>query len=628
MPKLPSALGTILAPFMPVKLRAAVYVRKSDKKDEGRTKSREEQLAFCTTICAHYGLEISEERIYEEELGQKGQWFFDDSTGRYPAPYRPQLTRLVRDIKAGLVDVVVIWRSDRLFRDSGVADAIAQVLREHNTRLICGTREIDVTSSSGLYQYSTEAANNRRWRDQTSENIKRDHQFKAELGMFTRDPSCLGFRSKGRKSQDVIFMRDELALALRVFQLFVHGEDGLGPMGTNGIASHLMDQGVIWPKGTKGHRAKGEAKIHESQVRTLLRNPMYIARWRHDGAVYDCDKLLVPVLDENGEPTGERRTAVPVKLFEDAQAKLELAQRPGKRSLGGSHLTTGMAVCGRCGRPLQVQQSHGRVEKGPRKGECREPVLKLVCKHRRGDRPCPGGSAFGLQEEVLDAWVLSELAPILVSEMKAIRASAGRALDQENLCILQRKLAEVRKRETTQLAQLVGVLDAEQVSSVAAQFRAERERLGREIRTLSDRIENAERVMPDLSPEALAAQPVTAIKDALSRAIAWIAIGKAGTGIVVHTRWGSYIGAPYRKGDPGQGEVASKTYIGAAAPADVLSCIGWVPEPEEFNLGRRDALGKLAVGLSDDELAPGLLVREDVDAEDGLIEVTCDGDSE
>lgn len=223
-----------------------------------------------------------------------------------------------------------------------------KVFRRKGIRFICGVRDMDVSTSSGMFHASTEAANNRRWRDQISEDIRRDHQFKVEMGMFSRNPSCLGFRSKGRGSQQVDPIWDELDLVMRIFFLFVTGDDNAlgtkpGPMGRNGIASYLMDQGVRWPKGIKGHKSKLADTIHERQIRTVLTNCMYVGRWRHAGREYPCDRLLVPKRAAAGNiiQNGKRVTAVPLQLFQAAQEKLARMDRRGRRSLTSEHMLTG-----------------------------------------------------------------------------------------------------------------------------------------------------------------------------------------------------------------------------------------------------------------------------------------------
>jgi len=215
-----------------------------------------------------------------------------------------------------------------------------------------------------------------------------------------------------------------------------------------------------------------------------------------------------------------------------------------------------------------------------------------------------------LREVELDCWITTELAPILVAEMQEIRNSSGRNADVEMLARLDRKMADAKKRETMKLAAMVDALDTEQFTAVAAHLRSEREELGRQVKALRSRLDNADRIMPDLSENALASMPKSALKDALSRAISFIAIGREGTGICILTRWGSYIGARYRKGVHANGEYAAATHIQPPTAEATLECLSWFSDPDEFVLGRRDALGKSAIGLTDEELLPGFFATE------------------
>ena len=575
-------------------LRVAIYPRKSNK-SEGRSRSVEEQVESCQMTCKYYGLDIDNIELYEEDEGQKGEWYWQDKDGRNPKPWRPELTRLVSDIEAGKIDVVVVWRSDRLYRDAGVCDALMKVFRANGTRFICGLRDMDIDSATGLYQASVEAANNRKYRDTVSEDICRDHDFKAQMGMFSRNPSCLGYRSKGKGTQEVDIIWEEIELINRIYRLFISGEGDRGPMGINAIANLLMDEGVRIARGAKGHKPKNPEKVYTSQIRTILTNCMYIGRWRHKGQEFKCNKLLIPARDGSGK----RETAVPVSLFEAAEEKFKLTDRPGKRSAFSEHLLSGLVICSYCGRPLHVHYK----PRNPKNGNTREPSRAFVCANRKPPSYCKPYRMRMIQEDVLDDWVIRELAPLLVAEIESVRCAAGRDADTQSLAELDRKVNDLQKKETQALRDMLGIFDREQITRVASDFRSEREQLQRKADEIQSRLKtNCD--LPDLSPDALADMPKSAIKDALRRAVQWIAIGREG--ITALTNFGTYIGATLSDIEKGTYFTSeTRTTINIPTPIAALRCLSWLPSPDDFIKGRRNSIGRRGEKLTDEEILPG-----------------------
>lgn len=261
-------------------LRVAIYARKSTA-TEGKSHSREEQIERCYQDARSFGFAEGNITVFEEPEGQKGDWYWDDGKARFDGPHRPELTNLMRRVESGDIDIVMVYKADRLYRDNGVADALVKRFRELGVRLVAQGRDLEVHSARGLYQAAVDGAAARQWRDQISEDIRRDHKFKAERGMFSRNPSCLGFRSKGRGTQAVDPIPDELEIVRRVFALFVHGENGEGPLGITAIANRFMDEGVRIAVSARNHKVKHPDLVHTSQIRTILTNCMYVGRWRH-----------------------------------------------------------------------------------------------------------------------------------------------------------------------------------------------------------------------------------------------------------------------------------------------------------------------------------------------------------
>jgi DNA invertase Pin-like site-specific DNA recombinase len=564
----------------------AIYARKSNK-TEGRSKSVEEQIEFCRSVIAALSLEGREVRLYADPEGVKGEWWWEDSHGRNPKPWRKELTRLVHDIESGEVGAVVVWRSDRLYRDAGVCDGLARLFINRRVRVIMQGREVDPGSADGRFQVTVEAANNRRWRDQISEDVRRDHDLKARLGMFTRNPSCLGFRSKGKDSQAVLPVEEELEIVRRIFRLYVHGEDGSAPMSPTGIAKKLMREGVRVAVGAKGHKAKDASLVHESQIRTILSNPMYVGRWRHLEQECECAALRVC-----GD-AGSNGAAISTELFEAARAKLRSTKTRSEKAKYSAHLLTGLAVCGGCGRPMQLGSK--RLPDGTT-------ARVFKCVNKTGDR-CPRGASVGVRDHVLDEWVLGALLPFIRREISEAAISIEAQELEEQRLVLEARVRDIRRKETEELKSLVGALDAVQVAAIAADFRMERCEAEAHLERLRDRIDAQARAIEVPDEDLLGAKDKSRMKQALMSFLNWIALTKGG--VVAYTKSGAIIAASY-DGSTLTGYKRQGAFRRVEAPSAraAVGCAEWFPCPKRFVEGRRYVLGAVTAGLSDSDILP------------------------
>jgi hypothetical protein len=542
---------------------------------------------MCRRDAADFGFGTVVE--YMEEEGQKGDWFWKDSGERNPAPYRPKLSELVERVEQGEIKAVICYKTDRLVRSTEVMVALRRVFHEHGVKLIAQGRDCELETARGRYQNTIDSAVAEQWRDQISEDIKRDHDYKARNGFFSRNPSCLGFRSQGKESQAVNARWGELELVHRIHRMFVFGEDASGPIGISGICKRLMDEGISLSVGAKGHKAKNPKRIHTSQIKTILNNVMYIGRWRHNGEIYPCDRLLV-----SDPVTGELRTAIPISLFEASQARLRAAPARGKKSAYSDHLLSGIAVCGTCGRALHINN------KRRSDGSTRH---TFICARTRETIPCQREGMANIQEEQLDDWVLTQLAPYIEAEVAELQAESAVSDDRNRLADLRRQLSAARLVETDKLAAALSVLDAKQIEPLASRLRAERESLERRVADLES-IVQAGHISPDVSLD-LADMDRRAAKTALRSANRWIAVTEHG--VVALTVWGTYVAGEFVASSPTKWNSAeARRAILPPSPASCALGVTWLARPETFLAGRRYVLGKQECLYLDDDLLPGI----------------------
>jgi DNA invertase Pin-like site-specific DNA recombinase len=585
------------------KPRAAILGRKSHA-TEGKSKSVKEQVDECRQVCELMGFEVSDERMYVEPDGTKGSWFWPES-GK-PGPHRPVLGRLVQDILDGLVDVVVIWRSDRLYRDVGLANDLLNLMVQHNVRLVASRHDYNIHTATGLANAKQEAVRNEEMLGKTSEDIIRDLQFKRAIGQITRSPACLGFRSAGNDSCAAVVVPEEIALVQRIFRMYVVGEDERGPLSRHAIALQLMGEGVKFPRLRRKDKGEHLDSIDGDRIERVLQHVAYIGKMNHAGEVYDCNQLLVSAADGSDR----KETVVPLSLWQEANERIDRETKADKRRKPGEapHLLTGTVVCGRCGRNCYAVGGYER------QGVMMS-FSRFICTNRYGNNKCPRDAGRRApQEAVLEAWVFEELFPLLAAEIEASQASAGRDAETQRLAALRREIEEAQRSEGRKLRRALdavdsGGMDQHQYNQLATDLRAEREAMGREAEALAKRLSQAAPVIPDVSAAALARMPRSTVRAAVRAALDWIAI--CPEGIVAKSRWGTYTAARFRQGRRDAGEHHSIVFISKATAVDSLEALSLLPDPQRFLEGRRHTLGDAAVAVLDEHILPGYRVRQE-----------------
>ena len=342
------------------------------------------------------GFDMSDERMYRRSRRNEGVLVVD-LRALTRGPHRPVLGRLVQDIKDGLIDVVVIWRSDRLYRSVGVADELLNMMVKYNVRLVASRHDYHIHTATGLANAKQEAVRNEEMVGKTSEDIIRDLQFKKALGQITRSPACLGFRSAGNDSLTAMsHSRRGRARAADIPHVRLRGGPTEGPLCRHAIARQARKRRYkISPPqaGGQGGVPRIPSMAIESSIR--CRHVAYIGKMRHAGEAYDCEHLLVPAADGS-----ERKvTVISLALWQRVQDKIDRETKADKRSgksaaeVNTPHLLTGTVVCGICGRNCYCQ--------GSKREGVQVTPFKFICINRNGETGAHGASTAGRRRKTL-----------------------------------------------------------------------------------------------------------------------------------------------------------------------------------------------------------------------------------
>ena len=116
--------------------RAAIYARVS-RAVVGERAAVERQLADCRERCHQLGVTVVDEYV-------------DNDVSAYSKAPRPEFERLKADLRAGVVNTVVVWHTDRLYRRTRDLEDIVDLLEETGAELHVVTESaVDLSTPGG-----------------------------------------------------------------------------------------------------------------------------------------------------------------------------------------------------------------------------------------------------------------------------------------------------------------------------------------------------------------------------------------------------------------------------------------------------------------------------------------------
>lgn len=296
---------------MAAPVRCAIYPRKSS--EEGLEQSYN-SLDAQRDACAAY------------VLSQAGEGWtllpqpYDDGGYSGGTMERPALQCLLADIEARRVDVVVVYKVDRLTRALADFARIVEIMDGHGASVVSVTQAFNTTTSMGRLTLNVLLSFAQFEREVTGERIRDKIAASKRKGMWMGGIVPLGYRPAGRTLEVI---EAEADLVRHIF----HRYQKLGSV--HRLRDALQAEGVVSKRRvSRSGREFGGAPFGWGALYHLLRNPIYLGEIRHKGVTYPgqhpaiVDRELFEAvqcsLDENtaapGEATGRGRTfAAPEK---------------------------------------------------------------------------------------------------------------------------------------------------------------------------------------------------------------------------------------------------------------------------------------------------------------------------
>jgi site-specific DNA recombinase len=241
------------------KLRCAVYTRKSSEEGlEQEFNSLHAQREACESYIAS---QRSEGWVLVRD-------HYDDGGISGGTLERPGLKRLLADIEDGLVDVVVVYKIDRLSRSLMDFSKLVEVFDRNGVTFVSVTQSFNTTTSMGRLTLNILLSFAQFEREVTGERIRDKIAASRRKGMWMGGVPPLGYEVKDRK---LIENHADSAQVRWVFDRFI--EIGSGTE----LARDLAARGVTT---ARGHR------IDKKFIYRMLNNRVYIGEAVHKGNSY------------------------------------------------------------------------------------------------------------------------------------------------------------------------------------------------------------------------------------------------------------------------------------------------------------------------------------------------------
>lgn len=382
-------------------LNVAVYVRVSTQEQKVHGISVDAQESVCLE--------------WVEENGHHLVGVYNDAGLSARAKYtkRAAMLRLIEDIRAGKVELIVFTKLDRWFRNVADYYEVQAILEQYHVKWRAIQEDYETETASGRFKVNIMLAVAQDEADRTSERIKATADYKRKKGEVTgRVP--VGYIIKDKHYAFDPEKKPGMDAFFAVYLETLSTSQAISAAGAHGI------------------------RLNVTHCNRILRNPTYYG-------------------DAFGVPCPAYITAEQYHIIRENTARYSRNRKTGR-----VYLFSGLLVCGLCGGSLTSAAVPQRDASGYIK------YYRCTNHVQYADR-CPGTYA---NEKKLEAYLLANLSPLLEEYRSKMTSGAANRIDYSaEIKRLNGKLSRLKD------LYIDGEIERPDFDSRSASIKAELERL-------------------------------------------------------------------------------------------------------------------------------------------------------
>ncbi len=411
-------------------IRCAIYTRKSceeglDLEFNSLDAQRESAEAFIASQ-QHEGWVCSPE-------------LYDDGGFSGGDMERPALNRLMKDIEAGKIDCVVVYKVDRLSRSLLDFARIMSTFDAHEVSFVSVTQQFNTTHSMGRLTLNILLSFAQFEREIIGERIRDKLAAQRRRGKWAGGIPVLGYDvDRSNASPKLVINAEEAKRVRRIFELYLK----LGSLLP--VVEALTKRN--WANKTWTTRRglpRGGRPFDKTSLHSLLTNPIYNGKIRHKHELHQ----------------GEHEAIIAPAIFERVQTQLKHNGKGRGNHLANKHgaLLKGLIHCKACGYRM-VHTFSGRGTKRYRYYKCSRAI-------KCGYASCPSPA---LPAREIEAMIVDQVRRIAQDSdlQQDVLHRAQQKLDDEatELDTQRRQLEKQKNRDRAELDRLVSLQSSSAVT--------------------------------------------------------------------------------------------------------------------------------------------------------------------
>lgn len=321
---------------------------------------------------------------------------------------RPELQRMLNDAKNGKLDCVMVYKTNRLARNTSDLLTIVEELHRQNVEFFSLSERMEVKNSTGKLMLQILASFSEFERNTILENIYTGQRQRALEGYYQGNLP-LGYNNIPDNKKELMINQHEANIVKYIFESYAKGH------GYRKIANALNHKGYVTKKGNP---------FSISAVTYILSNPFYIGKIQFAKYKDWNDKRRKGLNDKPVIAEGKHTPIISQSLWDKVQArKKQVSEKPQVHGKG-TNILTGLISCPQCSAPMAASNTTNTLKDGTKKR-----IRYYSCSNFRnkGSKVC---SANSVRADVIEKYVMDQILEIVKSD-KVLKQVVER-VNQEN----------------------------------------------------------------------------------------------------------------------------------------------------------------------------------------------------